>query len=411
MTTQTAKEATVSMTTQDVQNAQNVKDVKASTPHKPAKANLRDFSMLIALVIIGVVFSVMDPAFLSSRNLSQLAIELSATAVLSLGMLLISVPGHIDLSVGSGLGLVGGLAAVLVTGKGLSAPLALLIAALVSVAIYAGMGAIIVKEKIPSFIITLGGLLVFKGVHWLVINNSTIPVVTGGDQNLYSVLTTYYLPPVLGYALGAVIIALLGLAAFNNVKKRRARKLAADGEGAFLSWFLSAQLLALFVVVLNQYRGLPLSLVVLGATAFVIHVLSQHFRFGRYLYAIGGNEEAALVSGVPTGKVVILAYAVMGVIVAISGFLQTAFAGASTTTTGALMELDAIAACVIGGTSLKGGRGTVVGVLFGALIMCVLLNGMTLLALSPEMKFIARGVVLALAVWMDVRLSRSTARA
>lgn len=405
MTTQTAKEATVSMTTQ------NAKEPKTATTAKPVKVNLRDFSMLIALVLISVVFSVMDPAFLSSRNLSQLAIELSATAVLSLGMLLIIVPGHIDLSVGSGLGLVGGLAAVLITGKGLSAPLALLVSALVSVAIYAGMGAIIVKEKIPSFIITLGGLLVFKGVHWLVINNSTIPVVTGGDQNVYSILTTYYLPPVLGYVLAAVIVGLLGLASFNNIKKRRAHKLEADGEGAFLSWFLSAQLLGLFVMVLNQYRGLPLSLLVLGATAFVIHVLSQHFRFGRYLYAIGGNEEAALVSGVPTGKVVVLAYAVMGVIVAISGFLQTAFAGASTTTTGALMELDAIAACVIGGTSLKGGRGTVVGVLFGALIMCVLLNGMTLLALSPEMKFIARGVVLALAVWMDVRLSRSTARA
>jgi len=386
-------------------------EAKVSPAPKQAKVNLRDFSMLIALVLISVVFSLMDPAFLSSRNLSQLAIELSATAVLSLGMLLIIVPGHIDLSVGSGLGLVGGLAAVLITGKGLAAPLALLVSAVVSVMIYAGMGAIIVKEKIPSFIITLGGLLVFKGVHWLVINNSTIPVVTGGDQNLYSVLTTYYLPPVLGYALAAVIIALLGLAAFNNLKKRKARKLEADSEGAFLQWFLSAQLLALFVLVLNQYRGLPLSLLVLGATAFVIHVISQHFRFGRYLYAIGGNEEAALVSGVPTDKVVVLAYAVMGVIVAISGFLQTAFAGASTTTTGALMELDAIAACVIGGTSLKGGRGTVVGVLFGALIMCVLLNGMTLLALSPEMKFIARGVVLAAAVWMDVRLSRSTARA
>jgi len=378
---------------------------------KQAKVSLRDFSMLIALVLISTVFWLMDPAFMSARNLSQLAIELSATAVLSLGMLLIIVPGHIDLSVGSGLGLVGGLAAVLVTGHGLSAPLALLISALVSVAIYAGMGAIIVKEKIPSFIITLGGLLVFKGVHWLVINNSTIPVVTGGDQNLYSILTTYYLPPALGYAMAAVIIALLGLAAWNNLKKRQARKLEADSEGVFLQWFLSAQLLALFVLVLNQYRGLPLSLLVLGATAFVIHVISQHFRFGRYLYAIGGNEEAALVSGVPTGKVVVLAYAVMGVIVAISGFLQTAFAGASTTTTGALMELDAIAACVIGGTSLKGGRGTVVGVLFGALIMCVLLNGMTLLALSPEMKFIARGVVLAMAVWMDVRLSRSSARA
>jgi D-xylose transport system permease protein len=376
-----------------------------------AKVGLRDFSMLIALVLISVVFWLMDSTFLSARNLSQLAIELSATAVLSLGMLLIIVPGHIDLSVGSGLGLVGGLAAVLITGHGTSAPLAMLVSALVSVAIYAGMGAIIVKERIPSFIITLGGLLVFKGVHWLVINNSTIPVVNGGEHNLYSILTTYYLPPALGYAMSAVIVVLLGLAAWNDLKKRQARKLAADAEGAFLQWFVSAQLLVLFVLVLNQYRGLPLSLLVLGATAVVIHVISQHFRFGRYLYAIGGNEEAALVSGVPTGKVVVLAFAVMGVIVAISGFLQTAFAGASTTTTGALMELDAIAACVIGGTSLKGGRGTVVGVLFGALIMCVLLNGMTLLALSPEMKFIARGVVLAMAVWMDVRLSRSSARA
>ena len=384
----------------------------AKVSAKPeAKVGLRDSPMLIALVLISVVFWWLDPTFMSARNLSQLAIELSATAVLSLGMLLIILPGHIDLSVGSGLGLVGGLAAVLITQHGFAAPLALLVAALVSVAIYAGMGAIIVREKIPSFIITLGGLLIFKGVHWLVISNSTIPVVTGGDQNLYSVLTTYYLPPVLGYALGAVVVLLLGVAAFNDLKKRRARKLEADAEASFLRWFLSGQLLFLCIVVLNQYRGVPLALCVLGATAFVIHVISQHLRVGRYLYAIGGNEEAAHVSGVPTGKVVILAFAIMGVIVAVSGFLQTAFAGASTTTTGALMELDAIAACVIGGVSLKGGRGTVVGVLFGALIMSFLLNGMTLLALSPEMKFIARGVVLALAVWMDVRLTRATARA
>ena len=398
------------MTTTQQAKAPTTPQAKPKTSQQ-SKVGLRDFSMLIALVLISVVFWLMDSTFLSARNLSQLAIELSATAVLSLGMLLIIVPGHIDLSVGSGLGLIGGLAAVLITGHGVSAPLSLLVSALVSVAIYAAMGALIVREKIPSFIITLGGLLVFKGVHWLVINNSTIPVVTGGDHNLYSILTTYYLPPVLGYTMAAVIVALLGLAAWKELEKRRARKLEVDPEGVFLRWFVSAQLLVLFVLALNQYRGLPLSLLVLGATACVIHVLSQHFRFGRYLYAIGGNEEAALVSGVPTGKVVVLAFAVMGVIVAISGFLQTAFAGASTTTTGALMELDAIAACVIGGTSLKGGRGTVVGVLFGALIMCVLLNGMTLLALSPEMKFIARGVVLALAVWMDVRLSRSTARA
>ncbi len=162
--------------------------------------------------------------------------------------------------------------------------------------------------------------------------------------------------------------------------KRRQQGLEADAEAAFLKWFLSAQVIALFVIVMNQYRGVPLSAVVLGLTAVAVHIVCNHLKLGRYLYAIGGNEEAAVVSGVPTKTVVVTAFAIMGVIVAIAGFLQTAFAGASTTTTGQLMELDAVAACVIGGTSLKGGRGDVVGVLFSALIMATLLNGMTLLA-------------------------------
>jgi D-xylose transport system permease protein len=137
-----------------------------------------------------------------------------------------------------------------------------------------------------------------------------------------------------------------------------------------------------------------------------VHVVTLHTPFGRYLYAIGGNEEAAVVSGVPVRKVVIGAFALMGLIVALTGFMQTAYAGASTTTIGSLMELDAIAACVIGGTSLRGGRGSVAGVLFGALIMASLLNGMTLMAVSPEAKYIARGAVLALAVWLDLRVAR-----
>ena len=137
--------------------------------------------------------------------------------------------------------------------------------------------------------------------------------------------------------------------------------------------------------------------------------MTQHTPFGRYLYAIGDHEEAAVLSGLPVQKIVIGAYAMLGAIVALTGFMQTAYAGASTTTVGDLMELDAIAACVIGGTSLKGGRGTVLGVLFGALIMTSLLNGMTLLAVSPEMKFITRGLVLILAVWMDVTLAKKAA--
>jgi D-xylose transport system permease protein len=379
-----------------------------TAPPAVSKVSMRDVSMLIALLFTTAYFAWMDSTFVSSRNLSQLAIELAATAVLGLGMLLIILPGHIDLSVGSGLGLAGGVAAVLIVHHEVSAPVALILTTLFCIGVYAAMGAIVVYERVPAFIITLGGLLVFKGVHWLVIENKTVPVVKGGGENIYSILTTYYLPPVVGTVAAAVIVALLGFTMYRAFTKRRVQGLVADAEAAFLKWFLSAQVVALFVIVMNQYRGVPLSAVVLGLTAVAVHIVCNHLKLGRYLYAIGGNEEAAIVSGVPTKTMVVTAFAIMGVIVAVAGFLQTAFAGASTTTTGQLMELDAVAACVIGGTSLKGGRGDVVGVLFGALIMATLLNGMTLLAFSPETKFVARGVVLALAVWMDIRLGRTS---
>lgn len=373
---------------------------------------LRDFSLLIALVLIAAYFYTRDPRFLSARNLAQLGIELSATAVLGLGMLLIILPGHIDLSVGSGVGLVGGVAAVLIVNSGWPALAAMAVTSALAIALYAAMGWIIIRERVPAFIITLGGLLVFKGVHWLVIASETVPVAPGGEENLYSLLTTFYLPRGVGFALGLACSVALGLAMRRGHLRRASRGYASDGELIFLRWFLASQVIALFVLMMDQYKGVPLAAVLLGAVALAVHVLLQQTRLGRYLYAIGGNEEAAIVAGVPVKRVVIGAFALMGVIVALAGYLQTAFAGATTTTTGQLMELDAIAACVIGGTSLKGGQGTVVGVLFGALIMAMLLNGMTLLAVSPEHKFIARGVVLALAVWMDVRLSQSrTARA
>jgi D-xylose transport system permease protein len=179
-----------------------------------------------------------------------------------------------------------------------------------------------------------------------------------------------------------------------------------DGELTFLKLFVSLQALLLVVITMNQFRGIPLAVVILFGLAFVVYMITQHTPFGRYLYAIGDNEEASALSGIPVKKVIIGAYGILGAIVALTGFMQTAYSGASTTTVGDLMELDAIAACVIGGTSLKGGRGTVLGVLFGSLIMTSLLNGMTLLAVSPEMKFIARGLVLIAAVWMDVALSK-----
>jgi D-xylose transport system permease protein len=371
------------------------------------KLTFRDFSIAAVLLVACALFAILSPQFLGARNLSLLMIELGITATLALGMLLVILPGHIDLSVGSGVGLLGGVASILIFHHDWPAPLALALAAVAGLLLWRGMGWLIVHERIPAFIITLAGLLIFKGLFWLVIQNATVPIVHAGQTSLYTLLTTYYLPAPLGLAGAALIVALLGWLKL----RERARRVACafpvePAAQAFLHWFIAAQLLFLFVIVTNQFRGVPLAAVILGVVATIVHIITKHTPFGRHLYAIGGNEEAAVVSGIPVRATVVGAYTLLGGIVALAGFMQTAYSGASTTTVGELMELDAIAACVIGGVSLKGGRGSVLGVLFGALLMAVLLNGMTLLAVSPEFKYIVRGLVLSLAVWMDVKLSR-----
>ena len=372
-----------------------------------AKLSLRDFSLLLSLLAIWGFFAVAAPQYLSPRNLSSLTVELAITATLALGMLLVILPGHIDLSVGSGVGLVGGIAAVLVFNHGWPAALAFLPGIAVALLVWFAQGSLIVRQRIPSFIITLGGLLILKGVFWLIINTHTVPVSPGGRPNLFSLLTTYYLPPLASYTLIALVFAALVIVTLQGRRRRTKMGFEVDdAEMAFMKLFLTAQGLFLFVLTVNQFRGIPLPVVILGTVALVIQVITRHTPFGRHLYAIGGNEEAAFVSGVPVQRVVIGAFTLLGAIVAITGLMQTAYAGAATTTVGDSMELDAIAACVIGGTSLRGGRGTVLGVIFGTLIMASLLNGMTLLAVAPELKFIVRGVVLTLAVWMDVKLAK-----
>lgn len=371
-------------------------------------AAFKSLALPAALVAVAVFFAVREPAFLGARNLTQLLIEFAMVGTLALGMFLIILTGNIDLSVGSGVGLIGGVAAVLVTGQGWLAGGALVAGLAAAVALWTLMGALIVKQHIPSFIITLGGLLIFKGLFWLVIESATVPVSRGDEDNAYSLLTTYYLPGAAGLGLALAASLLVWIFSLRARAARRAaglpdtpwRETAADPATVTVLLFVVA-------LVCNRFRGVPLALVILGAVTALVYFLTRHTPFGRYLYAIGGNEEAARLSGIRVDRVLIGAFAFMGAMVAVTGFMTTAYSGASTTTVGELMELDAIAACVIGGTALKGGRGTVWGVLLGALIMTVLLNGMTLLAVTPEMKFIARGAVLALAVWLDVKLGRA----
>lgn len=370
----------------------------------------RDLSLVGVLLCVVGFFALTAPQFLSARNLSLLTTEFAITAVLALGMLLVILPGHIDLSAGSGVGLLGGVAAVLILRVGLPAPVALLASFALGLLIWRAMGTIIVTQGIPAFIITLGGLLCCKGLFWLIIRNQTVPVSPGGAPNLYSVLTTYYLPPLPSYVLGAAVIAVLGVQRYRDYRAQLAEgQLGPDWELHVYRFLVPAQGVAVLCILCGQFRGLPLPALILGAVALGVHVLVRHTPLGRALYAVGGNEEAAFLSGIPVRRVVITAYTVMGALVALTGLLQTAYAGASTTTVGELMELDAVAACVIGGASLRGGRGTVGGVLLGALLMATLLSGMALLAVPPEARFIARGLVLALAAWLDVRLGARSA--
>jgi D-xylose transport system permease protein len=373
---------------------------------------IQKLAMPLALLGICLFFALKEPAFLGARNLTQLLIEFSMIATLALGMFLVLLTGNIDLSVGSGVGLIGGVAAVLVFQNEWPAGAAMAAGLGVALVAWTIMGTLIVSQRIPSFIITLGGLLIFKGIFWLVIQNSTIPVSRGDEDNLYSLLTTYYFPPYASYALGAGVSLGLGVLLWRGASGRKTSGLPAENIGkSFLVWAAASGAVFTLIAVCNGFRGLPLPLVIVSVVALLLYFLSAHTPFGRYLYAIGGNEEAAVLSGINVFRVIVGAYVLLGVTVAITGLMTTAYSGASTATVGDLMELDAIAACVIGGTSLRGGRGTVTGVLFGALIMTALLNGMTLMAVSPEMKFIARGAVLTLAVWLDVKLAGKNSRA
>ncbi len=378
-----------------------------SVSHSPAL--IRQLTLPAMLCLIWVFFALAAPGFvfLSAINLSNLLIEVSITATLAVGMLLVLLPGHTDLSVGSGAGLLGGMAAVMVNQQGVPAPLAMFIALAAGIAIYHVSGRFIVRNRIQSFIATLAGMLLLKGIFLYIISSRTIPVTLRGQDNLLSLLTTWCLPPVWGYVLAGALALVVAVRSISSRRRLQEMKLPVESaESSFLKLFVAGQAMFLLVLVCNQSRGVPLCFLILCVVSISLHMLTSHTPWGRWLYAIGGNEEAAAMSGVPVSRVVITAFTILGGITAVTGFMATAYTGASTTTVGDLMELDAIAACVIGGTSLKGGRGTVLGALTGALIMASLLNGMSLLAVGPELKFMVRGLVLVFAVWLDTRLNR-----
>ncbi len=364
---------------------------------------LRAYSMVIALIAIWLFFqwrTVSDlypyGLFLHPVNLANLLKQMSVTGVVAVGMLFVIVARQIDLSVGSLLGLAGGIAAM-TQGWGLVPSLASAI--IIGIAAGALQGSLVAYLSIPSFIVTLGGFLTWRGVILYLSKGETIPV----RLPVFRALGVALLTPASGLALAAIAIAAVAWLTIRRNRARRRHGLAAPGVAATATRIVvPSVLIAVFIYMMNQQGGVPLPVIVLLAVAIIGSFLTQSTTFGRYLYAIGSNPDAARLSGVNSRKHILVAFALLGALTGIASLLHTGRVGSASPDAGTLMELDAIAACVIGGTSLMGGRGKVSGALLGALVMASLDNGMSLLSVENATQYIIKGAVLVAAVGFDM---------
>jgi D-xylose transport system permease protein len=366
--------------------------------------SLRAYTMIIALLAIWLFFQwkTISPLypygiFLHPNNFSNLLQQMAVTGVLAVGMLMVIVAGQIDLSVGSVVGLAGGVAAMSQDHYGLLGALGL--ALVVGTLVGAVQGSLIAYGNIPAFIVTLGGLLAWRGVILGLSKGATIPV----SLPFFRWLGVGKLPQAVGATLAVVAIAAFIFLTVSRVRARKRHGLSVTGVGATaVRIVVPAALILLFIYWMNMGGGMPVPVLVLLVVAVLGGFLTQNTTFGRYLYAIGGNPDAARLSGINIRRLILAAYGVLGLLVGVASLLHTGRVGSASPDAGTLMELDAIAACVIGGTSLMGGRGTVSGAVVGALIMASLDNGMSLLNVENYTQYIVKGAVLVAAVGFDM---------
>jgi D-xylose transport system permease protein len=370
---------------------------------------LRAYTMFFALIAIWLFFqwatvNERNPygIFLGAVNFSKLLQQMAVTGVLAVGMLMVIVSGNIDLSVGALVGLAGGIAA-LTQGWGLVPSLASAI--IIGLLIGALQGALVAYVNIPAFIVTLGGLEAWRGVILKLTKGATIPV----ELPFFRSLGRDLIDPRIG-----IVLAIAGIAAivWSNIRRSRARQrhgLPARSAGAIVARIVGPSLvIVIFIVLMNKAGGVPIPVIFLLATALVGAFLTANTTFGRYLYAIGGNPEAARLSGINLRHHILAAFCLMGALAGLASLLHTARVGSASPDAGQLMELDAIASCVIGGASLMGGRGTIFGAVLGALILASLDNGMSLLNVESWAQYVVKGGVLVAAVGFDM-LSRRRA--
>jgi D-xylose transport system permease protein len=372
------------------------------------KRNLHQYTMIFALLGIWLVFTLLtEGVFISSRNLSNLFLQMCTIGILACGMVLVMVAGHIDLSVGSVAGSLGAIVAALMVKFDVNPIMAIIITICIGVMVGMWHGFWISYRGIPAFIVTLASMTAFKGVTVGITQGITI----GEFDNFFKAIGQEYVPKLFFKDLSvndtSILIGIIFIIFFIifDLRKRIRRKkygfTVLSMPMQILKMIFVAVIIGLVDYIMVSYMGIPYAILLLIGIVLVFTFITDKTTFGRYVYAIGGNKEAARLSGVNIHRTNFLIFVLMGGITTIAAIVFTSRLNAATTAAGNLFELDSIAACIIGGTSTLGGIGTVSGAIIGALVMASIDNGMSLMNMDITYQYIVKGLILLLAVWLD----------
>jgi putative multiple sugar transport system permease protein len=374
------------------------------------KDNIRNYGMYIALFIIMIIFSILNKGntFMSPRNISNLINSTGYIAVLAVGMTLVIVIRHIDLSVGYVAGFTGAILAILLSSFNVPVAITIPIVLLIGTTIGLLNGVLVAKFGIPSFVVSLAGMFVFRGALLKVTQKTGSIIIPNKSFNAIGVGFIPDINLIDGYHFLTLVIGVIGIIMF-TVSEMKIRKNKIKYNFEVISntmFYIKLAFVALGIAYvtdkLARFNGLSWTLIIVILVVYAYNFLTTKTVLGRHVYAVGGNPEAAKLSGINVTKITYFVFSSMGMLAALSGILYTAKLQSATVTAGSYFELDAIAAAYVGGVSASGGVGKVTGSIVGALVMAALTNGMNLLGVDISSQFMIRGGILLLAVVFDV---------
>ena len=373
------------------------------------KSNVRDYVMYIALVVIFIFFGFRtNGLFLSSRNLTDLINQTGYVAVLAIGMTIILIIKHIDLSVGYVAGFLGAVAAILMK-SGLNVWVVIPIILCLGIAVGIYQGFLVAKIGVPAFVTTLAGMFIFRGLLSLVTQGTGTIIV---DDPTFKALSNGFIPDIISGGSIHILTIIIGIAAvvlmtYSQIKARNNMQkynFEVSSTPIFLSKIVFISIIIIVIVtMLAGYKGIPWTAVIVGIVLVIYNFMLNKTKLGRYIYGIGGNAEAAELSGVNVKKITFFAFASMSMLAALAGILYTSRLSSASPQAGLGFELDAIASSYIGGVSVNGGIGRVTNTIIGALVIMSLTNGMNLMGVDVSFQYIVKGVIFIIAVAFDVR--------